>query len=259
MNRQERLSIHKKQERLHIGNGVPNISELSEGVPVIRLTKKGLIEFIKYNNRIYVGSKYTSLSELNTKDFSSSYNFWLSRKEEEPNTTDQWFTLATQPLNATDEDDLMMGSSGSEPTSTLDVSSTPSSHFLVTRMHYLPYNIEVGSCSLMVASSAATDNRTLKFRICSYDIDKTLGAPGGDLSNRTVIMTSKDLDNDGNEQVYTYTTGSVESGSGLSASSLSYISITNNIVPAGKVLLGFFSTSGADNYSVNLQLNYRIV
>jgi hypothetical protein len=258
MDRQQRIAIHKKQDRLRISNGVPSVSDLREGVPSIRQTADGLVEFIRYNNKIYKGTVYSPINSESTGDYVGRYNFWMSRLEGEPNTTGQWFTLATQPLNMTDETDLMMGSSGSDPSSTLDVSSTPSSHFLVPRMHYVPYDIEVGSCSLIVASDETTDNRTLKFRVCAYDIDRTIGAPGGDLSNGTVIMTSGDLDNDGNEQVYTYTGGAISATSTITSSS-SYITIKNKRVQAGKVLLGFFSTDAADDYGINLQLNYRIV
>ena len=46
MTRQERISLHKKQERSHVSEGVPMASDLKEGVPVVRKTAEGLVEFI---------------------------------------------------------------------------------------------------------------------------------------------------------------------------------------------------------------------
>jgi hypothetical protein len=43
MNRQDRISLHKKQEVIKLKEGVPNINELSNGVPTLRSTKDGFI------------------------------------------------------------------------------------------------------------------------------------------------------------------------------------------------------------------------
>jgi len=53
MTRQERISLHKKQERTQISEGVPMASDLKEGVPVIRKTSEGLVEFIRFENRLH--------------------------------------------------------------------------------------------------------------------------------------------------------------------------------------------------------------
>ena len=54
MTRQERISHHKKQERLIVQNGDPSIDELKEGVPVLRnVPGKGLVEYVNYNNQIH--------------------------------------------------------------------------------------------------------------------------------------------------------------------------------------------------------------
>jgi len=45
--RAERISLHKKQERLQSKPGVPSTAELREGVPVIRETNEGIVEYIK--------------------------------------------------------------------------------------------------------------------------------------------------------------------------------------------------------------------
>jgi hypothetical protein len=53
MTRQERISLHKKQERLQIKLGAPSVSELREGIPVLRETSQGVVEYVKKNNVLY--------------------------------------------------------------------------------------------------------------------------------------------------------------------------------------------------------------
>jgi len=53
MNRQERVSIQKKQERASITDGVPTLNELTDGVPVYRLISGDLIQYIKHRNILY--------------------------------------------------------------------------------------------------------------------------------------------------------------------------------------------------------------
>ena len=51
--RAERIALHKKQERLQIKSGTPHISELKEGVPVLRITSNGVTEYVKKDNVLY--------------------------------------------------------------------------------------------------------------------------------------------------------------------------------------------------------------
>ena len=53
MTRQERIALHKKQERLQIKKGVPSVLELIEGVPVIRETSEGLVEYYRKGSELY--------------------------------------------------------------------------------------------------------------------------------------------------------------------------------------------------------------
>ena len=53
MNRQERISLHKKQERMQVKKGVPSSSDLKEGVPVLRTTTDGVVEYVKHNGILY--------------------------------------------------------------------------------------------------------------------------------------------------------------------------------------------------------------
>jgi hypothetical protein len=56
MSREERVTrkySHTKQERLQVKSGVPEVSQMREGVPVLRSTFKGVLEYIRYNNVLW--------------------------------------------------------------------------------------------------------------------------------------------------------------------------------------------------------------
>ena len=53
MTRAERVALHKKQERLQVKSGVPLSSELKEGVPELRTTSEGVVEYVKHNGVLY--------------------------------------------------------------------------------------------------------------------------------------------------------------------------------------------------------------
>ena len=53
MTRQERIALHKKQERLQVKGGAPDIADLKEGVPVLRSTGEGVVEYVKNNGVLF--------------------------------------------------------------------------------------------------------------------------------------------------------------------------------------------------------------
>ena len=53
MTRQERIALHKKQERLQVESDVPIVAELTEGVPVLRSTDEGVVEYVRHNGVLY--------------------------------------------------------------------------------------------------------------------------------------------------------------------------------------------------------------
>ena len=53
MSRQDRVNLHKKQERIQIKSGVPNTSDLKEGVPALRKTSEGVVEYVKNNGVLF--------------------------------------------------------------------------------------------------------------------------------------------------------------------------------------------------------------
>ena len=53
MTRQERVALHKKQERIVVRDGAPIVSDLKEGVPELRKTREGVVEYVKKDNILY--------------------------------------------------------------------------------------------------------------------------------------------------------------------------------------------------------------
>ena len=53
MTRQERIALHKKQERLQVKEGAPAVADLKEGVPVLRSTGEGVVEYVKNNGVLF--------------------------------------------------------------------------------------------------------------------------------------------------------------------------------------------------------------
>ena len=54
MTRQERVALHKKQERLQVGNGVPSVTDMKEGVPELRYVEgTGLTEYTRFNSVLH--------------------------------------------------------------------------------------------------------------------------------------------------------------------------------------------------------------
>ena len=53
MTRQERISLHKKQERMQLSKEIPANADVIEGSPVYRQTFKGLYQYVKFNGRVY--------------------------------------------------------------------------------------------------------------------------------------------------------------------------------------------------------------
>ena len=48
MTRQERIALHKKQERLQVKSGAPSTDGIREGVPELRITHEGVVEYVKH-------------------------------------------------------------------------------------------------------------------------------------------------------------------------------------------------------------------
>lgn len=48
-----RTLLHTKQNRVNVQKGIPKLGDLTEGVPVIRVTAGGVIQYVRINNVMY--------------------------------------------------------------------------------------------------------------------------------------------------------------------------------------------------------------
>ena len=54
LTRTERINLHKKQERLQVKEGAPDVADLKEGVPVLRsVASLGIVEYVKHNGVLF--------------------------------------------------------------------------------------------------------------------------------------------------------------------------------------------------------------
>ena len=60
---------HIKQERQYVGNGGPLVTELEEGVPVLRSTSEGVVQYIRYNGVLYKNVMKNALDSLDVSRF----------------------------------------------------------------------------------------------------------------------------------------------------------------------------------------------
>ena len=47
------MALHKKQGILKVERGVPGVSNLTEGIPILRFTDEGLVQYVRYNGVLY--------------------------------------------------------------------------------------------------------------------------------------------------------------------------------------------------------------
>lgn len=69
-----RNASHQKQNRTQIQKGIPSISDLSEGVPVLRsVDSLGIVEYIRYNGQLYSSAYTVSEPMISRNDIGISY------------------------------------------------------------------------------------------------------------------------------------------------------------------------------------------
>jgi|TARA_Y100000034_G_scaffold19967_1_gene22714 hypothetical protein len=53
LTRNERVALNKKQDKVIVSDGAPVDTDLTEGLPQIRKTSEGLVEYVKSDNVVY--------------------------------------------------------------------------------------------------------------------------------------------------------------------------------------------------------------
>jgi hypothetical protein len=72
ISREERITrkySHTKQEKLQVKNGLPEVSQMREGVPILRSTNEGVVQYIRYNGVLYKNVMKNALASLDVSRF----------------------------------------------------------------------------------------------------------------------------------------------------------------------------------------------
>ena len=109
MTRAERVSIHKKQERMNVGTGIPVASDLQEGVSVLRSTSGGVIEYLNYGGVLY--EKRFSQSTETSVPVKSAFNATATSDQTiTVNVADQAITFTATRYNINNDFDVSSNS-----------------------------------------------------------------------------------------------------------------------------------------------------
>ena len=130
---------------------------------------------------------------------------------------------------------------GTEPSTSYDVSANNNSDDLTMTLWYIPDNITVDQVYWFAGGSAASGD-TINIHLLAFDIDKGVGAGKGDLSNGVVVAGGADKASLGYENIIYET-----------------IAPASANVDAGQVCIATFETSGTNSdYALNIIVKYRI-
>jgi len=174
MSKTERIArklSHTKQERLQISNGMPSVNDLRSGVPVIRSTTEGLVEYVKHNNVVYKKAldRDIAISRHTTETKDESLNIIAIF---------QAYVGSTQTDMSEAEDEVKLQFN----TVSIDtLSSYNTSSYLytvsVSGIYYLYYNITFQSfdSGMTMAQVYMKDSGGNRFAICRID-DKEFSA-----------------------------------------------------------------------------------
>ena len=130
---------------------------------------------------------------------------------------------------------------GTDPSTSYDVSANNNGDDLAVCLWYIPDNITVDQVYLLVGGSAASGD-TINIHLMSFDMDAGVGAGKGDLSNGVVIAGGADIASLGYENVIYQATAPSSAD-----------------VDKGKVIMASFESNGTNSdYAVSITVKYHI-
>jgi len=237
MTRQERLSIHKKQERLQVSNGVPSANELTEGVPVLRSTPEGLVEYVRYHGVLHK-KVFDRDGSKEDKDFRYAY-FGAASSDISSFAANTHYPIPFGFGSSTAQSDVDFGT-GTDPSDTFTTADTDTQYAsqIVPMLWRVPDNITIDSITHIEGADNATGDTT-RMHLKSFTF--TSGATAC-LTAGALLAHNSDVTNAGNEQPY-----------------LSTWTVDSANVDAGKVILCFFrSDSVNSDFSINVTVKYHL-
>ena len=130
---------------------------------------------------------------------------------------------------------------GTNPSTSYDVSANNNGDDLAMMLWYVPDNITIDQVYFLAGGSAASGD-TINIHLLSFDIDKGAGAGKGDLSNGVVIAGGADIASLGYENVIYQSTAPSSAD-----------------VDAGKVIVATFESNGTNSdYGIQISAKYHI-
>ena len=241
MPREVRNALHKKQERFLTGEGVPDVEELKEGAPVLRLTEEGLVQYVRHNSVLYknvltlaASVEATAIPKPTHYAIFGSQSYNLSG-----------YVLGTHhPLpfvngGTSGQVDTDFGT-GTDPDNSFTTANTDTQYAsqIVSMMWRLPDAIKITSVtSIEGADNATGDTTRMHLKSFTFTSGSTTCLAGG-----VLLAHNSDVTNAGNEQAY-----------------LSTWTVDSADVAADKVILAFFrSDSINSDYSISVTVRYTL-
>ena len=164
--REERLARkmqHTKQERTQISQGVPSVSELRDGVSVIRSTSDGLVEYVRHKNALY-------RKVLDRADLARTTTTTV-KKQDSTLPIFQAYVGSTQTNMAADSEVILQFNTVSVDTISGYTTSTYTYTVSVSGIYYLYYNITMSNfdSGMTAGQIQMKDNDGNYFAICRID------------------------------------------------------------------------------------------
>ena len=166
ISREERIARkmqHTKQERLQISNGVPYVNELRDGVPVVRSTTEGLVEYYRHRNSLYK-------KVLDRADIATTRTITVD-KEADTLPIFQAYDGSTQSNMAADSEVTLQFNTVSIDTASGFTTSTYLYTISASGIYYLYYNVTMSNfdSGMTAGQIQMKDGSGNYFAICRID------------------------------------------------------------------------------------------
>jgi hypothetical protein len=187
--REERLARkmqHTKQERTQISQGVPSVSELRDGVSVIRSTPDGLVEYVRHKNALY-------RKVLDRADVARTTTTTVTKQDPILPIFQVYVGSTVSDMAADSEVDLQFNTVSIDTISGY-TTSTYTYTVSVSGIYYLYYNITMSNfdSGMTAGQIQMKDNDGNYFAICRMD-DKEYTADTGFVTRAAHAMRRLDV------------------------------------------------------------------
>ena len=253
LTRQDKLGIQKKQERSRVREGVHNVQDLEEGVPVLSYIDGELIEYVRFCNKLFSKnfgkvSENASESKVNAVTGNDSFTYEQTGGEiitENDDVTDSYWNLTDNTAS--------YSTPGGEPQS-LVVAPPSNKQRIVTSSDYnLLTQGELYTFSAMVKPDTGSANANiLRFGISIKSVSP--GAKMPTFTFATEEWLAPTVDSNYRQEEEDATKTYTDHGNGWWT-----ISVTMKQVPDRRgITFGFPSSTGLMKYTTGTQYDYSI-